>query len=109
MLSVSRRVASAILALAVTAVPATALHARPAGVEGEATSWTATVLDHLVELFGLDGRDGAAATPTAVAAPSGGGTTTSSPAEPALVPDDGMNALRLQPSGDCRPTWDPNG
>lgn len=109
MLSVTRRVALAILALAITALPATTLHARTMGVEGETTSWTARVVDQITELLGLLGADRDTGTGAAIAASSGGGTSTGAPTEPALVPDDGTVMLLPQPSGELRPAWDPNG
>jgi len=110
MSSVSRRIVPATLALALAVVPTTALHARPADVEGDSTSWTAVVFGVLSDLFDVLGPDEEPRPPASAAAPSGDEEPDSQELGPWWDPNGGSaDALLSRPVGELGPWWDPNG
>lgn len=112
MFSVSRRLAAVTFALAVAVVPVAPLHARPAEVEGAASSWTAIVLDYLSKPLDALGwgddpprRPPATSSRDRVEVEDGGGNEL----RPWWDPNGGTVDAVVEPAGELRPWWDPNG
>lgn len=110
MSSVSRRLAAATLALALTAVPATAVVAGPADVEDAASSWTAAVLAQVSDWLDDLGLGESPRRTVVATAPS---TAELSPREepmrPWLDPNGETVDSVSRPGSGMRPWLDPNG